>query len=225
MAAVLPCYAMLTSPLYVACLNLEGRRVLVVGAGPMAEEKIDGLVTCGAQVTVVTRDPDLGLEELQTAGKIELRRKAYDATDLEGFLLVIAATTDADLGRQVFADAEARGMLVNVADMPELCNFILPAIARRGPLALAVSTSGASPALAKRMRDEALEAFDDAYARLAEILNELRPWARDVLADYAARRDFFAAIVNGKPDPIDLLRSGSEDEVLRLIADAQERVR
>ncbi|MDQ3963878.1 MAG: bifunctional precorrin-2 dehydrogenase/sirohydrochlorin ferrochelatase [Actinomycetota bacterium] len=216
---------MLDTPLYVACLILAGRRALVVGAGSMAEEKIEGLVACGAEVTVVTRDPDLRLEELQAAGNVELRRKVYDASDLEGFFLVVAATNDADLGRRVFDDAEARGMLVNVADMPEFCNFILPALARRGPLTVAISTSGASPALAKRMRDEADTAFDEAYARLAQILDDLRPWARSTLADFAARRDFFAAIVNGEPDPIELLRSGSEDEVLRLIAEAQERVR
>lgn len=216
---------MLEAPLYIACLNLEGRRALVVGAGPLAEDKIEGLLTARASVTVVTRDPDMRLEELQRAGRIELRRKAYDATDLDGFLLVIAATTDTDLGRAVFADAEARGMLVNVADMPELCNFILPAIARRGPLAIAVSTAGASPALAKRMRDEAESAFDEAYARLAEILDELRPWARDELPDYASRRDFYSGIVNGDPDPIELLRGGREEDLRSLISAAQERAR
>lgn len=216
---------MLDTPLYVACLNLSGRRALVVGAGPLAEEKIEGLLVCGAKVTVVSRDPDLALEALQRAGKVGLRRKVYDATDLEGSVLVIAATTDRDLGRRVFQDAEARGMLVNVADMPEFCNFILPAIARRGPLAIAVSTSGASPALAKRMRDDALGRFDDAYARFAEILDDLRGWARAELPDYGTRRDFFDSLVNGAPDPIELLRSGAEDEVHRLIAEAQERAR
>lgn len=216
---------MLDTPLYVACLNLSGRRALVVGAGPLAEEKIEGLLVCGAKVTVVSRDPDLALEALQRAGKVGLRRKVYDATDLEGSVLVIAATTDRDLGRRVFQDAEARGMLVNVADMPEFCNFILPAIARRGPLAIAVSTSGASPALAKRMRDDALGRFDDAYARFAEILDGLRGWARAELPDYGTRRDFFDSLVNGAPDPIELLRSGAEDEVHRLIAEAQERAR
>ena len=216
---------MLDTPLYVACLNLLGRRALVVGAGPLAEEKIKGLLVCGAKVTVVSRDPDLGLEALQRAGKVGLRRKVYDATDLEGSVLVIAATTDRDLGRRVFDDAEARGMLVNVADMPEYCNFILPAIGRRGPLAIAVSTSGASPALAKRMRDDALSRFDDAYARLAEILDDLRGWARTEVPDYGTRRDFFESLVNGAPDPIELLRAGAEDEVHRLIAQAQERAK
>ena len=215
---------MLDTPLYVACLNLAGRSALVVGAGPVAEEKIDGLRASGARVTVVTRDPDLRLEDLQSSGAIELRRKSYDSTDLEGFLLVVAATTDTDIARRVFEDAEARGMLVNVADMPELCNFILPAIARKGPLAVAITTSGASPALAKRMRDEAAAAFDDAYARLAAILDDLRPWAREELRDYEARRDFFASIVNGDPDPIALIRAGEEDRVRDLIVAEQERV-
>lgn len=189
---------MLDARLYIACLDLTGRRALVVGEGPMANEKVEGLRACGATVELIAPD-------------------AYSSAVLEGAYLVIAATSDPALDRKVFVDAEARAMLVNVADVPELCNFILPAIARRGPLAVAVSTSGASPALAKRMKREADALFDEAYARMAEILDDLRPWARENLPDYNARRDFFDGIVNADPDPIDLLRRGREDEVMQAI--------
>ena len=214
---------MLDTLVYTICLDLRGRRALVVGSGPLVREKVEGLRASEAEVVVVTRDPDVWLEEAAVAGDVELRRKVYDGGDLEDFLLVIAATTDRELGAKVFADAEARNMLVNVTDMPELCNFILPAIARRGPLTIAVSTSGASPALAKRIRDEVDTTYDDAFSRLAQILDELRPWARSELRDYAARRDFFDALVNGDPDPIDLLRAGAEDELRELIGEAQRR--
>ena len=101
-------------------------------------------------------------------------------------------------------------MLVNVVDVPPLCNFILPAIVRTGPLAIAISTAGASPALAKRMKREISELFGEEYARLAVILNDARGWAKGTLPTYQDRKEFFEGIVNGDPDPIELLREGQE---------------
>ena len=98
--------------------------------------------------------------------------------------MVIAATSTTDLNVGIFRDAEARHMLVNVVDVPPLCNFILPAIVRTGPIAIAISTSGASPALAKRLKREIAEQFGAPHARLAEILNELRGWAKDTFPTY-----------------------------------------
>ncbi len=114
-------------------------------------------------------------------------------------------------------------MLVNVVDVPPLCNFILPAIERSGPIAIAISTAGASPALAKRMRDEIGEQFGEPYARLAVILNDARGWAKGTLPTYQDRKEFFEGIVNGDPDPVELVRSGRETEVLELIEDAKRR--
>jgi siroheme synthase-like protein len=121
----------------------------------------------------------------------------------------------------VFEDAERRAMLVNVVDVPPLCNFILPAIHRSGPLAIAISTAGASPALAKRLKREIGEAYGEPYARLAELLNEARGWAKDRLPTYQDRKEFFEGIVNGDPDPVELLRQGDEQAVRDLIAAAQ----
>ena len=114
-------------------------------------------------------------------------------------------------------------MLVNVVDVPPLCNFILPAIVRTGPLAIAISTAGASPALAKRMKREISELFGEEYADLAVILNDVRGWAKGTLPTYQDRKEFFEGIVNGDPDPVELLRDGREAELLALIAAAQER--
>jgi siroheme synthase-like protein len=113
-------------------------------------------------------------------------------------------------------------MLVNVVDVPPLCNFILPAIVRSGPLAIAISTAGASPALAKRMKREISETFGEPYARLAIMLNDARGWAKGNLPTYQDRKEFFEGIVNGDPDPVELVREGREAEVLALIAAAQE---
>ena len=209
--------------LYFACIDLAGRPVLVVGAGAVAHEKVVGLLECGAVVRVVAPAADEALQRLAAGGVIDWRARPYETRDLDGCFLVIVATPHQDVNTRVHDDAEARAMLVNVADVPSLCNFILPAIARRPPLGVAISTGGASPALAKRMRDEAAGRFDESYARLAVLLEELRPWARSALSDYAARRAFFDGIVNADPDPIELLRQGREDAVNALIAEAKQR--
>ena len=130
--------------------------------------------------------------------------------------MVIAATDDTEVNIDVFDDAEKRAMLVNVVDVPPLCNFILPAIVRTGPLAIAISTAGASPALAKRMKREVSELFGEEYARLAVILNDARGWAKGTLPTYQDRKEFFEGIVNGDPDPVELLRAGQETAVLAL---------
>jgi siroheme synthase-like protein len=137
--------------------------------------------------------------------------------------MVIAATSDSEVNIKVFDDAEKRAMLVNVVDVPPLCNFILPAIVRTGPLAIAISTAGASPALAKRMKREVSELFGEEYARLAVILNDARGWAKGTLPTYQDRKEFFEGIVNGDPDPVELVREGREAELLELIDAAKAR--
>ena len=135
--------------------------------------------------------------------------------------MVIASTDDTDINIAVYNDAERRAMLVNVVDVPPLCNFILPAIVRSGPLAIAISTAGASPALAKRMKREIAETYGEPYARLAVILNEARGWAKATLPTYQDRKAFFEGIVNGDPDPVELLRTGDEVAVRDLVAATQ----
>ena len=135
--------------------------------------------------------------------------------------MIIACTDDTDINIRVFDDAERRAMLVNIVDVPPLCNFILPAIVRTGPLAIAISTAGASPALAKRMKAEVSELFGEEYARLAIMLNDARGWAKGTLPTYQDRKAFFESIVNGEPDPIALLRAGDERAVLDVITAAQ----
>lgn len=183
-------------------IDLGSHRAVVVGVGEMATEKIDALAACGADVATVTPDD-------------------YRPEYLDGALLVVGVTSDGALARRIHDDAIERSMLVNIADVPALCNFILPAITRRGPITVAVSTAGASPALAQRIRSEVAAHVGDEYALLANILDDLRPWAKANLPTYEARRSFFDGIVNGDPDPIELLRAGKRAEVDELV----ERVR
>jgi len=212
---------MLAVPFYIACLRLDGRRCLVVGGGDVGLEKVEGLLTCGAAVTLVAPAAHEQLAQLADEGSIVWERRRYEPADLDGSFLVIAATSDSEVNIGVHEDAEARAMLVNVVDVPPLCNFILPAIVRSGPLAIAISTAGASPALAKRMKREIAEQFGEDYARLAVILNDARGWAKATLPTFQERRDFFESIVSGEPDPIVLLREGDEAGVVALIEAAK----
>jgi precorrin-2 dehydrogenase / sirohydrochlorin ferrochelatase len=214
---------MLETPLYIACLILKGRPCVVVGGGEIGLEKVEGLLACGADVTVIAPDAVEELRDYADEGSIRWQRREYAGPeDLEGRLLVIAATGDTDVNIAVHDDAERRQMLCNVVDVPPLCNFILPAIVRTGPLAIAISTAGASPALAKRMKREIAEAYGEPYARLAVILNDSRGWAKATLPTYQDRKEFFEGIVNGDPDPVELIREGRERELLDLIEAAKE---
>ena len=167
---------MSTKNYYMACVDVDGRRCVVVGDGGMAAEKAEGLESCGA---LVDRVP---------ANKYKRRvlRRAF---------VVIAATPDRKLNERIFRDAERRGMLCNVADVPELCNFILPAVHREGAIAVAVSTGGASPALAKRLRSMIAAIVRPEHAQLAEELRAMRPEVKARFQSYEERRDYFEEIV------------------------------
>jgi siroheme synthase-like protein len=213
---------MLSVPLYIACLRLSRRPCLVVGGGEVGLEKVEGLLACDGDVTVVAPEVVDELAAYAQEGSIRWERRAFADSDLDGQFLVVAATSVTEVNISVYEGAERRAMLCNVVDVPPLCNFILPAIVRSGPLAIAISTAGASPALAKRMKREIAESYGEPYARLAEILNEARGWAKATLPTYQDRKEFFEGIVNGDPDPVELVRSGREDELRALIAAAKE---
>src|SRR3954449_9523351 len=214
---------MLETPFYIACLKLTGRRCVVVGGGEIGLEKVEGLLACDGRVVLVAPTAVPELEALAAEGSIEWERREYAPADLERTFIVIAATDDTDANIRIYEDAERRAMLVNIVDVPPLCNFILPAIVRTGPLAIAISTAGASPALAKRMKRQVSELFGEEYARLAVILNDARGWAKGTLPTYQDRKEFFEGIVNGDTDPIVLLREGQEAAVLAIVESAKER--
>src|SRR3954467_9836774 len=206
---------------YIACLRLTGRRCVVVGGGEIGLEKVEGLLSCDGQVVLIAPEAEPELQRLAEEGSIEWLRREYRPGDLEATFIAIAATNHTDVNIAVYNDAETRAMLVNVVDVPPLCNFILPAIVRVGPLAIAIITAGASPALAKRMKAQIADTYGEPYARLAVLLNEVRGWAKGTLPTYQDRKAFFEGIVNGDPDPIALLRAGDTQAVRDLIAAAQ----
>jgi precorrin-2 dehydrogenase / sirohydrochlorin ferrochelatase len=212
---------MLDTTFYMACLKLTSRRCLVVGAGSVGLEKVEGLLACDARVHVIAPGACAGIRELAAAGDIDWTARRFRPGDLGGHFLAIAATGDTEVNIAVYEEAERRSMLCNVVDVPPLCSFILPAVVRQGPIAIAISTAGASPALAKRMKRELGEVFGPEHAELAEILNGVRGWAKSALPTYDDRKAFFEGIVNGQPDPLQLLRNGDRAAVERLIAERQ----
>ncbi len=213
---------MMDTPFYIACLKLKGRRCLVIGGGALGLEKTEGLLACSGDVTLITPEAGPELQALAAEGSINWEQRDYAGPqDLEAVFMVIACTDSTETNIRIYEDAERRAMLVNIVDVPPLCNFILPAIVRTGPLAIAISTAGASPALAKRMKREISELFGEEYAQLAIMLNDARGWAKGTLPTYQDRKAFFEEIVNGEPDPIGLLRDGNASAVQDLISAAQ----
>ena len=159
---------------YPIFLNLTGRRCLVVGGGPVAERKVDGLLQAGAAVTVVsprlTKTLDLWAEEK----KIHHVARDYRGGDVAGYQIAFVATDDPEVNLSIYAEAQEQGVLVNTADDPAHCDFILPSVLRRGELAVAVATGGSSPALSKAIREELELYFTEDYAILSEIVAEVR---------------------------------------------------
>jgi precorrin-2 dehydrogenase / sirohydrochlorin ferrochelatase len=176
-------------------LDGAGRRALVVGAGSVGEGKIRGLVGAGAKVRVVSLDATDQVRRWGEEGVVELELRAYETGDLDGCFLVIAATERNETNVRVYEDAEARQMLCNVVDVTHLCNFILPSIMRRGDLAIAVSTGGASPALARRIRLALEQDYGDEYGVAMELLGSLREEAKARYPDPKERKVLFERIV------------------------------
>jgi precorrin-2 dehydrogenase/sirohydrochlorin ferrochelatase len=174
---------------YPMCLEMAGRPCLVVGGGPVAERKVVGLLQAGARLTVVSPGVTPQLDDWAREGRIRLIRRRYESSDLAGQSLVFVATDDGVVNVEVARDARAAGVLINAADDPAHCDFILPAVLRRGELTVAVSTGGASPALSRMVRDE-LDAYlaREDYAALVSVAADARralradgvgaPWER-----------------------------------------------
>ena len=213
---------MLDTPFYIACLKLTGRRCLVVGGGSIGLEKVEGLLACDGDVTLIAPSAVPELAELAAEGSIGWERRAYRPEDLEGTFMAIAATDDTEVNIRVYEDAERAGDARQRGRRARRCaTSSSPRSSAPARSPIAISTAGASPALAKRIKREIAEEYGEPYARLAELLNEVRGWAKGSLPTYQDRKAFFESIVNGDPDPVELLRQGDEHAVRDLIAAAQ----
>jgi precorrin-2 dehydrogenase / sirohydrochlorin ferrochelatase len=160
-------------------VKLDGRQVLVVGAGQVGEPKIRGLLSTGARIRVIADHASAAVREWARNGEIVLEERGFVLSDLDNVFLVVGATSSRDLNEFVFGEARARGILCNVVDVPEQCDFYYPAVVQRGDLQIAISTSGQSPALAQKLRQQLERQFGPGYAHWVAELGETR---RKVLA-------------------------------------------
>ena len=159
---------------YPIFVEMKDRPCLVIGGGREAQRKVNGLLAAGARITVVAPKLTRSLQQLLAAGDIECLQREYEEGDVEGYEVVMVATDDGAINAEVAAEGKRRRVWVNAADDPTNCDFILPAVIRRGAITLAASTGGASPALARRLREE-LEAYlTEEMPALADLLREVR---------------------------------------------------
>ena len=155
-------------------LKLTGREVLVVGAGRVGEPKIGGLLDTGAYIRVIATEATGVVREWGRGGKIDLELRAFKPDDLEGAFLAVVATSSRNLNESIYCEAQSRGVLCNVVDVPDLCDFFYPAIVQRGDLQIAISTAGQSPSLAQKLRQQLEQQFGAGYATWVAELGETR---------------------------------------------------
>jgi precorrin-2 dehydrogenase/sirohydrochlorin ferrochelatase len=159
-------------------VKLTGRRCLVVGAGKVGQPKIGGLLDTGARIHVVALEASEGVRRWAAEGKIELELRAFSADDLDGMFLAVVATASASLNKFAYDEAQKRGVLCNVVDVPEVCDFYYPAVVQRGDLQIAISTAGQSPSLAQKLRQQLERQFGPGYEEWLEELGETRKLIR-----------------------------------------------
>ena len=200
---------------YPLFLNISGKKCIVVGGGRVAERKVERLLDCGAAVEVISQEMTPLLMDYCREGKIVHRKGEYKSAMLSGAFLVIAATNDGFVNRQVTKDARGRGVLVNIVDDPKQCDFIIPSLIKQGDLSIAISTGGKSPALAKKIRKDLEKHYGNEYSLLLDILGELRERMIAEGRDSDKNREGFEAVVYS--EILDYIRTGRLNEIGALI--------
>jgi precorrin-2 dehydrogenase/sirohydrochlorin ferrochelatase len=172
-------------------LDVRERPAIVLGGDRIAAEKAAALAASGARVSVLHETFSAEVLDLEARGLVTLRAKKYEPGDLEGAFVVVAATTDQPLIEAIWQETQQRGQPVNIVDVPRYCTFILPSVLRRGKLTIAVSTEGASPSLAKRIRQQLEEQFPPAYEEYIDLAAQARGYLRRAGISYDTRDAFF----------------------------------
>lgn len=201
---------------YPIVLRIAGRRCLVIGGGHVAQQKAQSLLRAGALVTVISPEVTPTLAALASAQDIVHEARPYVSGDLRGFFLAYAATNDHQLHEVIARESQAAGVLLNVVDQPQLCDFIVPSVLERGDLLIAASTSGTSPALAKRVRRQLEGWFGTEYDLALQLLGRLRRRLAGHALTSAERQRIFAALVDSPL--IDYLRERQAADIDRLLA-------
>jgi len=209
-----------THVFYPAFLNLEGKRTVVVGGGEVAERKILALLKTGADITVISPEITKKIAKGKNKGKIKHICRRYRKSDLKNAFLVIAATDSPFINERVSKDAPC---LVNVVDTPRLCNFIVPSTVNRGPLCIAISTSGISPAFSRSIRKELEKLYGPEFVNYLKSLKKIRTKAMKMICDKKKRGEFLKAIASEKM--IEMLRTEGKRETKRVAVDLFRKIK
>ena len=202
-------------------LDIKGKHCVVIGGGNVAERKVLSLLDAGAKVLVISPKLTPALKRLAVKKTIEYRHKTYEQGDLKGFFLAYSATNDPGTNKSVFNEAKKQGILLNVVDVPELCNFIVPSVVDRGDLSIAISTSGRSPAMAKKIRQQLEKEFGWEYAVFLEIMGKVRDKILTISSESDKNKKVFESIVNSPM--LEWIRQGKKKEITGFIKEALEK--
>lgn len=192
-------------------VDIRNRPCIVIGGGRVALRKATGLLSCEGTVTVISPEVVPGLQTLADQGSLTLIQRGYQPGDLKNAFLVIAATDNEAVQEAVHAEASAHNILLNVADVPKWCNFILPATIRQGDLAVSISTHGQSPALAKRLRQELAQQFGPEYDLILQLMGGLRPIVLAMGMEHEKNKVIFEQLLH--PDMLLWIKNGEWDTI------------
>lgn len=206
---------------YPLMLDLRGRVAIVIGGDSVAAGKAATLAASGALVHVLSPTYDTEMRQLAEQQQVTLEYKAYEPGDLAGAFVIVAATNDRQLIEAIWTETQERGQLVNIVDVPQYCNFIVPSILRRGQLTIAVSTEGASPGLAKRIRHELEEHFSPTYGTYIQLASIVRKYLRTSGVSYQRRDDFFGDFFDS--DVLAHIVSGNVEQAIATTEDLLQR--
>jgi len=198
-------------------LDIDQKPCLVVGGGDIALRKVRSLLSFGAVVTVVGLEVKQGMARLISRGKVNYIKSRYQAKQLEGVFLVIAATDVEKVNTRVARDAMKRNILVNVVDVPALCTFIVPAVVRRGPIVVGISTGGCSPVFAQHQRKKCEKCITPAQGTFVAMLGAVRPKVQARFATMAERKAVYQRLIDSPV--LSLLEAGKSREAGKILAD------
>lgn len=202
---------------YPVNLDLQKKRCLIVGGGKVAERKVEALLECGGLVKIISPNLTPKLKQMVQTGQVDYSNQEFQEKDLEGIFLVIGATNVSTINQQVAQAALAKNILVNIVDAAPLSNFIVPSTHRQGLLSISISTAGASPALAAKIRREIGKKYGQEYAELLELLQEIRPQVIGKYPNQEERKKVFQSIIDS--DILELIREGNQEKVKERIAE------
>jgi len=203
------------STYYPILLNLSGRKCIVIGGGTIAERKVSSLLDSGGSVSVIAPFITDHLRGLSQENKITFINREYEKGDLKGAFLVIAATDSSQVNKSVYEETRELGIMADIVDEPQLCDFIVPSCIRRGPLIITVSTSGKSPCLSKKIRKDLESIYSEAYGTFTSMLGNMRERVQKEIPVPEKRKKFWETLMESNIP--ELLKKGKHRDVEELI--------